>query len=156
LQQIKQYLHQLSDIDDVLIAGDMNQNVNSNEIRKFYSEIGVEEVYSRINNVPLNELDKTFIHGSSAIDSVAVLEGLIEFVEGSLLVPNNEIVNTNHRAYIIDINLEDYFNEEFSYWNAINHVILDPAKRSHRIKFLVELENQLDQYQLENILINCP
>ena len=140
----------------MLIVGDMNQNVNSNEIRKFYSEIGVEEVHSRINNVPLNELDKTFIYGSSAIDSVVVSERLMEFVEGSLLVSNNEIVNTDHRAYIIDINLEDYFNEEFSYWNAINHIILDPAKRSHCVKFLEELENQLDQYQLENILLNCP
>ena len=93
----------------------MNQNVNSNEIRKFYSEIGVDEVHSRVNHMPLNQLDKTFIRGSNAINSVTASEGLIEFMEGSLLTPNHEIINTDHRACIIDLNLKDYFNNEFSY-----------------------------------------
>ena len=60
------------------------------------------------------QLDKTFVRGSNAIDNVAALEGLIEFVEGLLLTPNNEITNTDHRACIIDMNLEEHFNEEFS------------------------------------------
>ena len=156
LQQIKDYLNQLSDIDDVIIAGDMNQNVSSNEIRKFYSEIGVDEVHSRINQTPIENLDKTCVNGSNAIDSVAVSEGLMEFVEGSLLVSNNEIINTDHRAYIVDANLEDYFNEEFSRWDEIKHVMLDPAKRSHREKFVEELENQLDYHQIERMLAAHP
>ena len=47
-------MNQIEDIDNVIIAGDMNQNVNSNEIKKFYSEIGVDEVHSRINLTPLD------------------------------------------------------------------------------------------------------
>ena len=112
-------------------------------------------MHSRINYAPLNKLDKTCICGSNAIDSVAVLEGLMDFIEGSLLVSDNEIVNTDNRVCVIDINLEDYFNEEFSYWNAANNVILDPSKKSHRIKFLEELENLLNQHQFENTLLNC-
>ena len=92
----------------------MNQNVNSNEIKKFYSEIGVDEVHSRINLTPLDQLDKTCVRGSSAIDSVVMSEGLLDFVEELLLVSNNEIINTDHRACIVDINLEEYFNKEFS------------------------------------------
>ena len=92
----------------------MNQNVNSNKIRKFYSKIGVDEVHSRRNQTLLDRLDKTCVRGSSAVDSVAVSEGLVEFGEGSLLSPNNEIINTDQRACIADVNLKEHFNEEFT------------------------------------------
>ena len=101
-------------------------------------------MHSRINYAPLNKLDKTCICGSNAIDSVAVLEGLMDFIEGSLLVSDNEIVNTDNRVCVIDINLEDYFNEEFSYWNAINHAVLDYAKKGYCAKCLKELKDKLD------------
>ena len=39
-----------------------------------------------------SELDKVYVYGSSHIDSIAVSEGLIEFVEGLKLIPHNEIV----------------------------------------------------------------
>ena len=45
------------------------------------------------------------------IDLIAVSEGLIEFVEGSKLIHHNEIIFSDHRAYIIDINIEEYFND---------------------------------------------
>ena len=93
----------------------MNQNVNSNKIRKFYSKIGLDEVHSRRNQTLLDRLDKTCVRGSSAVDSVAVSEGLVEFGEGSLLAPNNEIIKTDHRTCIVDTKLEEYFNEEFSH-----------------------------------------
>ena len=44
------------------------------------------------------------------MDSIAVSEGLIEFVEGSKLIYHNKITFSDHRAYIMDINIEDYFN----------------------------------------------
>ena len=130
--------------------------MNSREIKKFFREIGVEDTHSRINNVALDEMDRTCINGNNPIDTFAVSEGLIEYVEGVKLVPHNEIVNSDHRAYIVDINIEDYFEDEFSYWNSINHVLLNPAKKSHREKFLEELEIQLDLHQIETLIENCP
>ena len=82
--------------------------------------------------------------GSNPIDSIAVSEGLMEFIEGLKLLSHNEIVWSDHRAYVIDVNFEDYFNEELNRWDNINHMMLDPAKQSHRIKFVEELEEQLD------------
>ena len=78
-----------------------------------------------------SELDKVYVYGSSHIDSIAVSEGLIEFVEGLKLIPHNEIVQSDHRAYIIYVNLKYYYNDKMSSWDNIDHVILDPAKRSH-------------------------
>ena len=141
-------------MDDVIIAGDLNESANSNDIKKFFTEIGVEDVHSRINNIPLKEMDKTYINGSNSIDTIAVSEGIMEYVEGVKLIAHNEIVTMDHRAYVVDINMEEYFSDEFSQWDAINHAMLDPARKSYRIKFVEELENQLDRHQIENLIEN--
>ena len=130
-KEIKQYVNQKEDIDDIIIAGDLNQNVNANEIRQFFTDLGVDDVHSRINRIENKDLDKTQVPRSNPIDLIAALEGLMEFIEGSKLLSHNEIVWSDHRAYVIDVNFEDYFNEELSRWDNINHVILDPAKRSY-------------------------
>ena len=84
------------------------------------------------------------MRGSRLIDSIAVSEGLVEFIQGSKLLPYNEIVWSDYRDYAIDVNFEEYFNVEMSRWDKANHVILDPAKQSHQLKFVEELEEQLD------------
>lgn len=155
LNQIKQYVNN-NNVDDVIIAGDLNESANSREIKKFFREIGVEDTHSWINNIALEEMDRTCINGNNPIDAFAASEGLIEYAEGIKLAPRNEIVNSDHRACIADINIEDYFDDEFSYWNSINHVLLNPAKKSHREKFLEELEMQLDFHQIETLIENCP
>ena len=129
MQQIKQYINQLEDIDNIVIAGDFNQNININEIRQFFLDIGVEDVYSRINNIWISELDKTYVHRSSSIDSIVVSKGLMKFVKGSKLITYNEILWSGYRTFIIDINLEDYFNDKMSSWDNINYMILDLARK---------------------------
>ena len=155
-KQIKQHVNKQHDIDDLIIAGDLNQNINANEIKKFFSDIGVEDVHSVINNIRKEEMDKTYVHGSNPIDTIAMSEGLLEYVEGSKLLSHNEIVNTDHRAYVVDVNLEGYFEDEMSSWDDVNHTTLNPSKKSHRIKFVNELEDQLDRHQIENIIENNP
>ena len=69
----------------------------------------MNDIYHQYNNIPIDQLDSTNIKGSSPIDTIACSNRLLEFVEGSKLVRNNEILFLDYRAYIIDINLEDYF-----------------------------------------------
>jgi len=45
------------------------------------------------------------------IDSIAVTNGILEYVEGCKLLGNNKIVYSNHRAYVVDIVIEEYFLE---------------------------------------------
>ena len=92
-------------------------------------------MHCRINLMSLDQLDKTCVRESSDIYSVAMSEGLLDFVEGLLLVLNNEIINADYRACVVDINLEEYFNKEFSRWDDIKHVMLNQSKRSHHEKF---------------------
>ena len=49
--------------------------------------------------------------GSSLIDSITVLEGTLEYVEGCKLLENNEIVCLDYQSYLVDINLKKYFRE---------------------------------------------
>ena len=47
----------------------------------------------------------------------------------------NEILDTNHHGYVVDIDLKEYFDQEFSSWDQINKSLLDLEKRLHREKF---------------------
>jgi len=76
----------------------------------------------------------------------------MDYIKGFKLLGYNEIVESDHRAYMINVMIEEYFEEELSIWNNINKVMLNPAWRSHREKFLESIENQLNTYQLENDL----
>ena len=59
----------------------------------------------------MEELDKMNIKGLSPIDSITTLEGVIEYVEDCKFLNINEIVCSDYRAYLININLEEYFEE---------------------------------------------
>ena len=50
---------------------------------------------------------------------------------------------------MIDINLEEYFQGEFSGWDTLERGVLDPNKRTHREKFNEHMDEILDSFPLE-------
>ena len=80
-------------------------------MKQFYEEIGINNIYHRQNRIPLEELDKTSIKGLNLINSIVASEGVMEYVEGYKLLDYNEIICSDHQAYIIDINFKEYFGE---------------------------------------------
>ena len=62
-------------------------------------------------------------------------------------------MDTNHYGYVVDIDLKEYFDQEFSSWNQINKLLLDPGKRSHREKFEELIEKTLDSMDIEGNLV---
>jgi len=133
----------------VIIGGDYNQNICDREIKKFHDDIGVHNIHQIANNVELEQMCKTYVHGSSPIDAIYASNGIMEYVDGCKILDNNEIVEADHRGYLIDIALEEYFEDEFREWDEVNKTILNPSRRSHREIFLKELERQLEIYQIE-------
>ena len=59
LQEIKNHLRRNEDITDIAIAGDYNQDIRDNTMQKFYADIGVIDVHAKINNIEMNQMDKT-------------------------------------------------------------------------------------------------
>ena len=102
------------EINDIIIAEDYNHNTAEKEVRLFYAEIGVCDIHHKVNNISLKELDKTYINGSNLIDSIAAMCGIMEYIEGYKLLGYNEIVESDYRAYMIDIVIEKYFEEELN------------------------------------------
>jgi len=81
LQQIKEYI-QTKQFNDIIIASNFNQNIASNEIKQFCTEIGVKDIHSTINNINIEELDNTNINGKYPIDSIAASSTISEYIEG--------------------------------------------------------------------------
>ena len=62
-------------------------------------------------------MDKTYIRSSSLTDSVALSSEIIDYVEGIQLLSHNDIVISDHQSCLIDINIEEYFNDQFSLYS---------------------------------------
>ena len=107
-QEITKHVKE-QDITDIILAGDFNQGISEQVVKQFYVEIGVTDVYSKINNVMITQLDKTYKRGSRAIDSIAALFGIMQYIEGYKLLEYNKIVESDYRVYMIDVAIEEYF-----------------------------------------------
>ena len=126
--------------------------MNDNKVRRFYKAISVHELHPIINNAQINQIERSCENWSKTIDLIAATSGIIEHADGCELLGHNEVVESNHRSYVVNISLKEYFNNEMSEWDAADKAILNPAKRSYREKFLEELENQLNMHNVKNDL----
>jgi len=133
--EIKHHINQNKDINDIIIAGDYNQDIKSRDITKFFEEIGVRDIHTTMNVLNNDKIDSTYKHGSKQIDSIAATNGIMNYIEGCRLMNYNEIVESDHRVFIVDMDIEEYFKDEFSGWDNINRVMINPARKSHQQKF---------------------
>ena len=76
----------------------------------------------------------------------------MEFLENCQFLETNHIIITDYRAYLIEVNLSEYFSKTFSKWDQINNRMLNPSRRSHWKKFAEELEELLQRYYIEDML----
>ena len=97
-------------------------------------------------------MDKIYSKKSKYIDSIAAIQNLLDFIEESSLLETNEVILTNYRAFVIDINLESYFEDDTSTWDQINRCQLNLVCRSYKRKFTELLEKKLDIINIEDEL----
>jgi len=69
---------------------------------------------------------------------------LINFVEGLILLETYEIIPSDHCRYIINLNLEDYFETKLTKVNIISFQFINPLYLSHRDKYKEELEKIME------------
>jgi hypothetical protein len=75
--------------------------------------------------------------------------GLSKFIDGSRMIDYNEILITDHREYIIDIYLDDYFDISLDNIDKIDDSRINSRKLTHRTKFIEKIEDLLDQINIE-------
>ena len=75
-------------------------------MQEFYTKIGVKDVYQSFNYIEVEDLDGTYKRSSNCLDLIAASQDIIQYIEGSKILEVNEVVNTNYRSYLIDVNFE--------------------------------------------------
>ena len=92
-----------------MIAVDLNQDIGLIEVQYFFADIGVQDIHYIFNQIEFQQMDNTYLTRLRPIKIVAVSPNLIECIEGYKILEVNDIIITDYRLYIIDINLERYY-----------------------------------------------
>ena len=138
--------------DDVLIAGDINQDVSSEWTQKFMKENGLAEVHEIVNEAEDDRKDNTHAKESKKIDAMMATDRTMQATRGSKITDFQEIINTDHRGFVIDLDAEDFFSIESSKHDQTDNATLDSTKRVHREKFKEKLDEHIDQIKSEEIV----
>ena len=94
--EIKHHIKQNKDINNIIIAGDYNQDIKSREITKFFEEIGVRDIHKTMNIINSDIIDSTYKHGLKQIDSIAATNRIMNYIEGCRLINYNEIIESDY------------------------------------------------------------
>jgi len=97
---------------------------------KFTRENRLFEVYQEVNRI-IGERDKTHKTGRNQIDTVFSSEPIINCTEGSRLLDFDEVIITDHRGFMVDIDFNVLFNINHSKYDQSNIRSLNPTNRVH-------------------------
>ena len=115
-------------------------------------EMEMYEIFSEVHEVDENNRDGTFEYVIKCIDYVLGSEGIMNIVEGIELIEYNEILDSNHRSYLADLNLETHFEEEFTNKQECDLILFNPNKITHRIEFVETCQKHLSTTSIEQEL----
>ena len=59
-------------------------------------------------------MDNIHITGSKPIDSIVAIPYIMDSIEGYKLLEANKVLLIDHRLYLVNINLEQYFKRQLS------------------------------------------
>jgi len=60
INHLSNYIQKNEMVDDIIIVGDWNQNINSEKIQDFYIKHGLFDVHSYINNANDTQREPTY------------------------------------------------------------------------------------------------
>ena len=83
-------------------------------MQHFFAELQVQELHNIFNELDVKELDHMHSRGTTCVDSLVATPNIRKHTEGSRMFETSEIMITDHIACGVDINLEEYFQKEFS------------------------------------------
>jgi len=108
LNDLTVYIDNLPETSEIIIVGDFNESVDSEGIQQFLIRNGLIKVYTVLNRDYHRKKDSAYKKGKNMINFAAASTTMIEYIDGSLITDYNEILITDHRGFIIDVQLEEY------------------------------------------------
>ena len=98
-------------------------------------ETGLFYVVNAINSAEKQQRIATIENGNESVDIFLSEEGVLRFAISTELMECNGIVDSNHRIYFIDADMEDYFSEELVERDVRKKRILNPRRKAGRELF---------------------
>ena len=84
---------------------DFNESIEVNRIEEFLIENRLFDIYRQYNEADKTKRESTYEYRKKFIDLPTTMAGLIEFIDRCKVVDFYEVINTDHRGYIINLNI---------------------------------------------------
>ena len=77
IEGLIEFIEQQEGINNIIIAGDLNEDINSNRIRNLLIEKRLFDIYSIINNEDNSKRKSTYLYSSKCIDIITTTASLL-------------------------------------------------------------------------------
>ena len=154
LQDLIKFIHEQHQVSDILLAGDLNSCLHEDDIQDFFNRTGLNDVFSYFHDIDETIREPTFIRGPRCIDTLAATMGLLDFFDGIRIMNFSEIVLTDHRGIMADIDINAYFEMETSTFDVRLNTKFDPRRRKHCSDFCEKAEELAAQIKLDEMITN--
>ena len=103
------------------------------------------KVHAFMNTDYNNNWDSTCTRGKKCINLVVATIGLLLFIDRSKMINYSEILLSDYRGHIIDIEVEDYFQMISFEIDKVDNSRLNSRKLLHKTKFVEKVEELITE-----------
>ena len=86
------------------------------------------------------------------IDFVVASIGILESIDGCQITNYHNIIITDHRGFLVDLQLDDYFQVYENFINKLDYSKLNFRKLSHKTKFSDKIDDMIKITKLEELV----
>lgn len=74
---LSKFIEEQENMNDIIIAGDLNKDISLKDIKRFFIEQGLFDIHNIVNETEDRQMDSTYKYGSKYIDIVAATIGIL-------------------------------------------------------------------------------
>ena len=115
-------------------------------------ENGLCDINEYLHQVDPCERENTHVNGKKCIDVCASSEGILEHIAKCTLIEFNQIIETDYRGYVFDVDLAAYLKEPIGLIDDRNTMQLYLRRKCHIEKFCEKGEQLIDELKMEEML----
>lgn len=152
LDEIVAYIYEQHQVTEITFSGDLNSTLHEDDIQEFYNCTGLYDVFSYDHNINEDDRETTFIQGVHCIDTLAMTNSIVLYDEVSIILNFNEVVVTDHRAIMADLNINANFQAEISEFDSRSFNCFNPRRKSHHDRFCEKVKELVNITNLEKLI----
>lgn len=155
LNDIAEYVHSREEFSDIVLMGDINQDLSEKRIKEFFLEIGVYDAFSTICEIPLEDREKTFVRRTKCIYTVAVSYNILPFISKIKLDPFSIVIENDHVGFIWQFEADLYFKVKSAHLEFPENIALNPNRISHVNAFVKKAKQVAKCLELKTLIDNA-